>query len=285
MNNRILKTIAIACALSAPASADPIARELFATEKTPSPESSAPIGSYARGCLAGGIQLPETGPTWQAMRLSRNRNWGHPELIDFIKELTRFAAMQDGWAGLYVGDLGQPRGGPVSGHRSHQIGLDVDIWMLPPKRLDLSRQEREDLSSISTRRAKGAYVNDNWTPQHHAILRAAARDERVARVFAFPGAKVQMCKDETGDRRWLRKIRPWWGHHYHFHVRLTCPDDATDCVNQAPPPEGDGCADAERWVRDILNPPPPDPDAPPPKPRREYVLSDLPDQCAATLTQ
>ena len=67
---------------------------------------------------------------------------------------------------------------------------------------------------------------------------------------------------------------------------LTCPDDATDCVNQAPPPEGDGCADAERWVRDILNP------AtcrtrtrPPPKPRREYVLSDLPDQCAATLTQ
>ena len=285
MKIRILKTIAIACALGAPASAEPTARELFAAKMTPSPESSAPIGSHARGCVAGASRLPETGPTWQAMRLSRNRNWGHPELIEMIKELTRFAAMQDGWAGLYVGDLGQPRGGPVSGHRSHQIGLDVDIWMLPPKRLDLSRQEREELSSISTRRAKGAYVNENWTPQHHAILRAAARDERVARIFVFPGAKVQMCKDETGDRRWLRKIRPWWGHHYHFHVRLNCPDNATDCVNQAPPPEGDGCADAERWVRDILNPPPPDPDAPPPKPRPEYVLSDLPDQCAATLTR
>ena len=284
MKNLILKTVAVACALSAPASAEPIAKELFAAKKMPSPESSAPIGSYARGCLAGASELPETGPTWQAMRLSRNRNWGHPELIDMIKELTRFAATQDGWAGLYVGDLGQPRGGPVSGHRSHQIGLDVDIWMLPPNRLDLSRQEREDLSSISTRRAKGAYVNDNWTPQHHAILRAAAQDERVARIFVFPGAKVQMCNDETGDRRWLRKIRPWWGHHYHFHVRLTCPQNATDCVNQAPPPEGDGCADAERWVNDILNPPPPDPDAPPPKPRQEYVLSDLPDQCAATLT-
>ena len=284
MNNRILKTFAIACALSAPASAEPIAKELFAAKKTPSPESSAPIGSYARGCLAGASELPETGPTWQAMRLSRNRNWGHPELIDMIKKLTRFAATQDGWAGLYVGDLGQPRGGPVSGHRSHQIGLDVDIWMLPPKRLDLSRQEREELSSISTRRAKGAYVNDNWTPQHHAVLRAAAQDERVARIFVFPGAKVQMCKDETGDRQWLRKIRPWWGHHYHFHVRLTCPENAADCVNQAPPPEGDGCADAERWVQDILNPPPPDPDAPPPKPRVEYVLGDLPDQCATTLT-
>ncbi|MDE0211872.1 MAG: penicillin-insensitive murein endopeptidase [Boseongicola sp.] len=285
MNTRILKTFAIACALSAPASAEPIAKELFGAKKTPSAESSAPIGSYARGCLAGANQLPESGPTWQAMRLSRNRNWGHPELIDFVTKLSRFAATQDGWAGLYVGDLSPPRGGPMSGHRSHQIGLDADIWMLPPMRLDLSRQEREDLSSISTRRAKGAYVNDNWTRQHHAILRAAALDERVARIFVFPGAKVQMCDDETDDRRWLRKIRPWWGHHYHFHVRLTCPDDATDCVNQAPPPKGDGCADAERWVMDILDPPPPDPDAPPPKPRPELVLADLPEQCATTLTR
>ena len=284
MNNRILKTFAFAFVLSGPASAEPIAKELFGAKTTPSAESSAPIGSYARGCLAGASQLPETGPTWQAMRLSRNRNWGHPELIDFVTKLSRFAATQDGWAGLYVGDLSPPRGGPMSGHRSHQIGLDADIWMLPPRRLDLSRQEREDLSSISTRRSKGAYVNENWTAEHHAILRTAAEDGRVARIFVFPGAKVQMCQDEAGDRSWLRKIRPWWGHHYHFHVRLTCPDNARDCVNQAPPPEGDGCADAERWVRDILNPPPPDPDAPPPKPRPELVLADLPEQCATTLT-
>ena len=63
MNNRILKTFVIACTLSAPASAEPIAKELFAAKKTPSPESSAPIGSYARGCLAGASELPETGPT------------------------------------------------------------------------------------------------------------------------------------------------------------------------------------------------------------------------------
>ncbi|MDE0698921.1 MAG: penicillin-insensitive murein endopeptidase, partial [Boseongicola sp.] len=70
-----------------------------------------------------------------------------------------------------------------------------------------------------------------------------------------------------------------------FHVRLTCPDNARDCVNQAPPPAGDGCADAEIWVKDILNPPPPDPDAQPPKPRPELVLADLPEQCATTLTR
>lgn len=221
------------------------------------------------------------------MRLSRNRNWGHPETIDFIEKLSRFAAKQRGWGGLYIGDISQPRGGPMlSGHRSHQIGLDIDIWMLPANNLRLSRQHRERISSISLRSAKGAYVNSNWTAQHHAIIRQAAKDKRTARIFVFPGAKVKMCNDEKGNRAYLRKIRPWFGHHYHFHVRLKCPKGSRGCVNQDPPPKGDGCAEAQEWVNNILNPPPPkprDPNAPPPKKRREYVLADLPNQCTGVL--
>ncbi len=149
------------------------------------------------------------------MRLSRNRNWGHPALIDFVKRLSAKAATQPGWAGLYVGDMSQPRGGPMtSGHASHQLGLDVDVWMLPPNRLDLSASERESLSSISMQRSNGAYVNSSWTRQHMEVIRAAASDPAVARIFVFAGAKAQMCKDATGDRAWLRKVRPWWGHHY-----------------------------------------------------------------------
>ena len=166
---------------------------------------------------------------------------------------------------------------------SHQLGLDVDIWMLPPKRLNLSAAERESISSISMRRERGAFVNSSWTRQHHEVLKAAASDPRVARIFVFPGAKVQMCNDEKGDRSWLRKIRPWWGHHYHFHVRLSCPKGAQGCVNQDPPPAGDGCKDAEKWVQDILFPPPPDPNAPKPKPRVELTMMDLPGQCVDVL--
>ena len=234
------------------------ARQLFGAHDEGSVQNPAPFGSYSKGCLAGAVELPESGPTWQAMRLSRNRNWGYPETVSYIRDLSAKAARQPGWSGLYIGDISQPRGGPMlSGHRSHQMGLDIDIWMLPPDRLNLSVSERENLSSISMRRAKGAYVNDSWTPQHHEILKAAASDSRVARIFVFPGAKVQMCNDEKGDRKWLRKIRPWWGHHYHFHVRMNCPKGAPGCRNQDPPPAGDGCKDAEKWVQDILNPPPP----------------------------
>lgn len=264
-----------------------LAKAAFGGVAFASTQVPAVHGGYAKGCLAGGVELPETGATWQAMRLSRNRNWAHPEMVDMVKKLSRVAARQPGWNGLYVGDMSQPRGGPMlTGHRSHQSGLDADIWMLPAKNLDLSVKEREAISSISTRRSKGAFTNGSWTRAHHEIIKAAAKDKRTERIFVFPGAKVKMCADEKGNKAWLRKVRPWYGHHYHFHIRLACPKGARGCKSQNPPPAGNGCADAQKWVDDILNPPAPkprDPNAPKPKPRREYKVADLPQQCTNVL--
>jgi len=189
------------------------AKQLFGAQPQASRQSPAVHGGYSDGCLAGGVALPETGPTWQAMRLSRNRNWGHPETIDFLQRLSRVAATQPGWNGIYVGDISQPRGGPMlTGHRSHQSGMDADIWLRPADDLTLSRTARENISSISMRRASGAYTNANWTRAHHEIVKAAAQDPRTARIFIFPGAKVRMCNEETGaDRDWLGKVRPCGG--------------------------------------------------------------------------
>jgi penicillin-insensitive murein endopeptidase len=261
-----------------------VAKEVFGAVPVASAQAPDPIGGFARGCQAGAVQLPETGPTWQAMRLSRNRNWAQPVTVDFVQDLSAFAATLPGWDGLYIGDMSQPRGGPMlTGHRSHQTGLDADIWMLPPARLDLSVAEREEISSIRTDRGDGAYVNGDWSPQHEAILRAAAEDPRVNRIFVFAGAKVEMCENATGDREWLRKIRPWWGHNFHFHVRMNCPAGADYCEAQAAIPPGDGCAEAQEWVNNIIDPPPPDPNAPAPEPTRELTMANLPGQCLDVL--
>ncbi|WOI56133.1 penicillin-insensitive murein endopeptidase [Palleronia sp. LCG004] len=265
-----------------------VAKSLFGVAATGSNLPAAPYGGYSRGCVAGAQQLAETGPTWQAMRLSRNRNWAHPETIDMVQRLSRKMASHPASNGIYVGDMSQPRGGPMtSGHASHQSGLDADIWLMPAT-LGLSRQQREDLSAVSMRRAAGAYTNARWGSFQHELVKAAAQDPRTARIFIFPGAKVRMCAEETGNRDWLRKVRPWAGHHYHFHVRLTCPDGAEGCVNQDPPPPGDGCADAQAWVDNILNPrpaPPADPDARPAQPRGELRVADLPQACQAVLVR
>ena len=285
---------AAALAVCATSAQGQTASSLFGAVDAGSKQQPSPIGSYAKGCVAGAVQLPETGPTWQAMRLSRNRNWGHPVLIDFIKDLSRRAA-EIGWKGLYVGDLSQPRGGPMtSGHASHQIGLDVDIWMLPPKRLNLSRTEREEISSISIRTADQSSINENWTDSHFRVLKATAEDPRVDRLFVAAAAKVEMCDKAGKERQWLQKIRPWYGHYAHFHVRLKCPESATDCITQTPTVAelsngGDGCdASLDWWVTDYVEflkkpQPPPKKPAKPKRSVRDYVMAELPPQCGDVL--
>src|SRR5690242_20236621 len=92
---------------------EPPAKELFGAAPGPAPLAARAIGSYARGCLAGAVALPINGPDWQVMRLSRNRNWGHPRLLDFLEHFAADARNLDGWPGLLVGDMSQPRGGPM----------------------------------------------------------------------------------------------------------------------------------------------------------------------------
>jgi penicillin-insensitive murein endopeptidase len=282
-------------ALSGPVQAEKLANQLFGAHKAGSQQAPMPIGSYAKGCGAGLVELPESGPTWQAMRLSRGRNWGHPEMVEFLQALS-VAATQVGWAGLYIGDISQPRGGPMtSGHASHQIGLDADIWMLPPQRLNLTRAEREKISSIPVRSADQRSVTANWTRAHHRLMQAAASDPRVDRIFVAAAVKIEMCKTaKPGDKAWLQKIRPVAGHDTHFHVRLKCPKGAKLCETQKPTVAslsngGNGCDDTLMWwVTDYLNPPKPTKKPKDPAPRarhpREYTMADLPRQCRDVLS-
>ena len=290
---RIL-TLLLGLTLAQGAQAQQLANRLFGAQDAPSQQQPMPVGSYARGCAAGLVQLPESGPTWQAMRLSRERNYGHPELIGFLQALS-VAATQVGWKGLYIGDISQPRGGPMtSGHASHQIGLDADIWMLPPPRLNLTVRERETISSIPVRSADQRSVTRNWTPSHHALLRAAASDDRVDRIFVAAAVKIEMCKTaRRSDRAWLQKIRPVAGHDTHFHLRLKCPRGARLCQTQTPSVAelskgGDGCDETLTWwVTDYLNPPKPSGKPSKPAPRaktpREFTMADLPAQCVDVL--
>lgn len=256
------------------------ARRLFGRETIAATMPSTPFGSYARGCLAGARQLPANGPHWQTMRLSRNRNWAHPILLAYIERFSMDAAELDGWPGLLVGDISQPRGGPMlSGHKSHQIGLDVDIWLRPSPEKKLSFNEREFLSSISVISGHFKLNKDVWTDDHARLLKRAASYANVARIFVHPTIKKKLCTWTGHDRAWLRKIRAWYGHHHHFHVRLKCPEGESACKNQAQPPLGDGCGEELAWWLSD--------DAYRPKskkePRKPLTLNDLPSDCSVVL--
>lgn len=294
----MLRAALLAMVMAAPAGAETLANRLFGGMSLPSTEDAMPIGTYARGCGAGLVELPETGPTWQAMRLSRNRNFGQPAMIGYLIDLSETAAKIGYGRGLYIGDISQPRGGPMtSGHASHQIGLDADIWMLPPQSLRLSEADREAISSIPVRSADQRSVTRNWTKTHHRLLKEAASDPRVDRIFVAAAVKIEMCRGaKKADTKWLQKIRPVAGHDTHFHVRLKCPKGARLCQTQTPTVAelsngGSGCDETLMWwVTDYLDPPkstgkkPLDEDPPPKKKGpREFTMADLPEQCGAVL--
>lgn len=249
-----------------------LADSRWGTVPAPSTDTPRAHGFYSNGCLAGGEALPLVGQGYQVMRSSRNRFYGHPSLIAYIQDLAQQAAERD--VRLLVGDLSQPRGGPMSyGHASHQIGLDVDIWLtLLPLGETLNRQQTEDWEMLSVvDKYHGVLRQDRWTLRHRDMLQLAAASPLVERIFVNPIIKLGLCRSEA-DRRWLRKLRPWWGHDAHFHVRLTCPVESPACRNQDPVPAGDGCDGVEDWVAEIValtrNPPEPGPR----RPREPKVL-------------
>jgi penicillin-insensitive murein DD-endopeptidase len=251
------------------------AKELFARKSTPYAGTPRSIGGDFDGCLAGAMSLPITGPAWQVMRPSRNRNWGHPQLVRFIERLA-VDARKVGWNGLLVGDMSQPRGGPMlSEHTSHQIGLDVDIWFTPmPDRVQ-SREERELGAAIDVVAPDLRDVDrDVWTRRHTALIRTAAQDPAVVRILVNAAIKKALCREAGADRTWLYKVRPWYGHAEHFHVQIACPAGSAECKPPAPPRPSDGCGrDLDFWFKESTLHPQPG------KPRPVLTLAGLPPAC------
>jgi penicillin-insensitive murein DD-endopeptidase len=270
----------------------PPAKELFSAVRMPAAEAARSMGFYAKGCLAGAKALPTDGAAWQAMRLSRNRNWGHPNLIALIEKLAVEARAHDGWPGLLVGDISQPRGGPMpSGHASHQVGLDADIWLTPMPEERLSAQQREELSATSMLAEDKVSVDPHvWTDAHARVIKRAASYPIVERIFVHPAIKKALCEAAAhdSDRSWLHKVRAYWGHNDHFHLRTACPP-GSPCRAQPPLSSDDGCGkELTRWLALVAPKPPvakPAKPARPQPPRPEITLDQLPAECRAVLTR
>ncbi len=266
----------------------PVAAKEWGEIRLPTSGPARSIGGPATGCIAGAELLPPDGPGYQAVRVSRNRQWGNPATISFIRDLgTRAKAA--GFADLYIGDVAQPRGGPMASmHGSHQNGLDADIWFNIDPKPALAAPAREDIAIVTLTTPDERKVDPaTWRADHARLLKLAAEDRRVDRILVHYAIKKHLCETlPATDRAWIRKLRPWRGHNEHFHVRLACPADNKDCVTQAPIAAGDGCdATLDWWFLDAAEQRKRDEEAQraAPKPQAGPPRPKLPTQCAAIL--
>jgi penicillin-insensitive murein endopeptidase len=258
------------------------AKELFGRVQRPNAGPDRSIGFYSNGCLSGAVALPMTGPTWQVMRPGRNRFYGRRRLIAMIQRVSKKVAAQTNWPGLLIGDMSQPRGGPMlGGHGSHQIGLDADIWLrqMPPQEIPMA--QRETIMSSMVVAPNRIDMNGYWTPDTLGAIKAVATDPEVERVLVNPAIKRAICRQAKGDRSWLQKVRPNWGHDYHMHVRIGCGGERS-CRPQRDVVPGEGCGkELDYWFQPAILFPQPAPK--PPKPLPPFTVAKLPGECAAVL--
>lgn len=251
------------------------------TVKHPTSGPTEIYGSYANGCFSGGVTIPLKNKGYEQVRPSRNRNYGAPSIMDFVNSLDQFGIQKQ--KVIILGDIAQPRGGPANfGHASHQTGLDIDIW-LEDRSTHLSGNLREKLSTPSVVNPGTGKMNQHWKPFYRELLHHAATYSETERIFVNPIIKAKLCETET-DKAWLEKLRPWYGHDSHFHVRLKCPTGSTGCIAQAPIPKGPGCdSNLQNWVNDQIkwtNAPQKNSTNVAPKPKKV-----LPLECQAILKQ
>ncbi len=255
----------------------------------PSVEPARVIGGYTGGCVGGAVSLLRDEGDFHLMRKSRRRYFAHPHMQAFIADLADQVKARQ-WGKLLVGDQAQARGGPTTtGHASHQTGLDGDFWFWldsPAVNRELTGKDEENLSAISMLNEAGTGVNPEYfRPKHVKLLEYAATQPRVERIFVHPGIKKALC-EATDEAPWLGRVRPWWGHHYHFHVRLACPAGDGHCKAQAPPPEMAGCGKELDWWFKAMeearkNPKPPTKVSP--EERMARKLAKVPGKCSEVL--
>ncbi len=216
----------------------------------PIPGTPQSIGAFANGCIVGAQGLPIQSDNYQVMRTDQRRYFGHPDLLLFIQRLTS-KVHNLGLGTVLIGDMGMPAGGRFNGgHASHQSGLDVDIFLQLPKTRWTSAQLLKPQALDLVSRDGKHVVSSLWQPDIASLIKAAAQDSEVTRIFVNAAIKQQLCLDAGNDRDWLNKVRPWFQHRAHMHVRLRCPADSLECQDQAPPPPGDGCGEElQSWFK------------------------------------
>lgn len=208
------------------------------------------IGRYHAGCMKNSKELPAGGFGYQVIRTKRKRNYGNQLMIEYIRDLSRkFNKIYN--SNLLIADISKKQGGPIPyDHSSHQIGLDADILLFHKFQHEkiYSRNEIQELEPVSVLDdSKKSIDFSKWSHLNGELLKTAAKDSDVNKIFINPVIKKHLCSVYP-NQPWLKKLRPWWGHDGHFHVRLRCPDNNHKCVDQSEPRKIECGKQLEKWL-------------------------------------
>lgn len=163
----------------------------------PSLSLAQAVGGYAAGCQFNSEALPLTGPGFKVIRKQRERFYGQPVLINYLTELGQKVQAAN-LPSMLVADIAMERGGPFAyGHRSHQTGLDVDIWLRPTP-LAATSTALENIRELDMVDHDLYILTADFTDQQRQLLALAAQHNEVSRIFVHPLIKQSIMAMPLG---------------------------------------------------------------------------------------
>jgi len=208
--------------------------------------TSQAIGFYSKGELKFADKMASESTHHIKLFLPRNRGFGTLMLINIAMEASSILnANFPAGERVQFGDMSNKDGGFLSGHNSHQNGLDVDVSYM---RMDYREQDQFDIDGFDENFVIKNILSPNFDMERNLfIFKSLVSTNKVNRIFVDQVIKNAICEHviKIGQRELyretLRRLRHWPNHLNHFHLRLVCPSDSSKCEEQTPPPDGDGC--------------------------------------------
>lgn len=217
--------------------------------KSPFDVPEQAIGFYSKGSMINAIQFPLEDDGLIKLFRPRNRAWATTDLVSVVQAaIGDYRSIYANSEQIQIGDVANEHGGSIGLHASHQNGLDADIAYL---RLDHGIQDPNSVAGFEESFVKSNQISNNFDFERNwALVKALVSSGKINRIFVDKSIKRELCEkariwgEYTPDLEYLRRLRPWPNHDDHMHVRITCPDTSPQCLMQAEPPAGNGCAEA-----------------------------------------
>ena len=195
------------------------------------------VGAPQRGRLVNASRL-RSGKGYLLRR--PERTYGTSQMVHYVREVVGSARRQHPKAHrLAIGDLSSRRGGPLSGHRSHQSGRDIDIGLFFKKRpAGYPKEFKPGTASNLDMAATWTLVKEfAATAKHDGGVEVIFLDYELQRAL------YKWARKQGVPRTTLRKILQYpagrWAdagvvQHYpnhadHLHVRFKCPKGDKGC--------------------------------------------------------
>jgi penicillin-insensitive murein DD-endopeptidase len=194
---------------------------------------SIPTGHPNKGTLQSGENLYKVikdHPDILESRSPEEFQYGTSQMADTLLSIGTWAK-EFKRVPVWVGDVSKKEGGQLAQHQTHQRGLDADVAYLVKKHKLSGHRSNKFHDRFTEQFGMNGKLEENFDLEsNYKLFGRILNDPGAMKIFV--GCEIYEALeayDKTRPHSIMQHIYAQKGHEDHFHIRLKCPSDVSDC--------------------------------------------------------